>query len=114
MLWGDAKVMVRTQWPVGEEPLMLTLGAHYHFAPSGLFFPYSGWIAALSTLKKGSLAVSVIMMVVAGFFTLCAVLSVFLLQRVSGVGRADSKWEEAGNCFLPLPQDVLHHCSWVS
>ncbi|XP_045251717.1 secretory carrier-associated membrane protein 2 isoform X2 [Macaca fascicularis] len=47
----------------------------------------SGWIAALSTLKNGSLAVSVIMMVVAGFFTLCAVLSVFLLQRVHSLYR---------------------------
>lgn len=43
----------------------------------------SGWIAALSTLKQ-DLAVSIIMMVVAGFFTLCAVLSLFLLKRVSG------------------------------
>uniref|UniRef100_A0A8D0UXQ5 Secretory carrier-associated membrane protein n=1 Tax=Sus scrofa TaxID=9823 RepID=A0A8D0UXQ5_PIG len=43
----------------------------------------SGWIAALSTLKE-DLAVSIIMMVVAGFFTLCAVLSLFLLKRVSG------------------------------
>uniref|UniRef100_A0A4W2HGE6 Secretory carrier-associated membrane protein n=2 Tax=Bos TaxID=9903 RepID=A0A4W2HGE6_BOBOX len=42
----------------------------------------SGWIAALSTMKH-NLAVSVIMMVVAGFFTLCAVLSLFLLKRVS-------------------------------
>ncbi|XP_055133729.2 secretory carrier-associated membrane protein 2 isoform X3 [Hylobates moloch] len=47
----------------------------------------SGWIAALSTLEKQSLAISVIMMVVAGFFTLCAVLSVFLLQRVHSLYR---------------------------
>lgn len=45
---------------------------------------HSGWIAALSTLKQDHLAVSIIMMVVAGFFTLCAVLSLFLLKRVSG------------------------------
>lgn len=46
----------------------------------------SGWLAALSTVNKGPLAVTIIMMVVAGFFTLCAGLSLFLLQRVS---RAD-------------------------
>lgn len=42
----------------------------------------SGWLAALSTVKNGPLAVTIIMMVVAGFFTLCAGLSLFLLQRV--------------------------------
>lgn len=47
----------------------------------------SGWIAALSTLKQESLAVSIIMMVVAGFFTLCAVLSLFLLKRVHSLYR---------------------------
>ncbi|KAL1782607.1 secretory carrier-associated membrane protein 2 [Sigmodon hispidus] len=41
----------------------------------------SGWLAALSTLENGPLPVSIIMMVVAGFFTLCAGLSLFLLQR---------------------------------
>ncbi|XP_016066018.1 PREDICTED: secretory carrier-associated membrane protein 2 isoform X3 [Miniopterus natalensis] len=46
----------------------------------------SGWIAALSTLKQ-DLAVSIIMMVVAGFFTLCAVLSLFLLKRVHSLYR---------------------------
>ncbi|KAL2761278.1 secretory carrier-associated membrane protein 2 isoform 1, partial [Daubentonia madagascariensis] len=46
-----------------------------------------GWIAALSTLKQESLAVSIIMMVVAGFFTLCAVLSLFLLKRVHSLYR---------------------------
>ena len=54
----------------------------------------SGWIAALSTMKH-NLAVSVIMMVVAGFFTLCAVLSLFLLKRVSGGCRANCKPKEA-------------------
>lgn len=34
-------------------------------------------------MKNGPLAVTVIMMVVAVFFTLCAGLSLFLLQRVS-------------------------------
>ncbi|EQB78096.1 secretory carrier-associated membrane protein 2 [Camelus ferus] len=46
----------------------------------------SGWIAALSTLTQ-DLAVSIIMMVVAGFFTLCAVLSLFLLKRVHSLYR---------------------------
>ncbi|XP_019523530.1 PREDICTED: secretory carrier-associated membrane protein 2 isoform X2 [Hipposideros armiger] len=46
----------------------------------------SGWIAALSTLKK-DLAVSIIMMVAAGFFTLCTVLSLFLLKRVHSMYR---------------------------
>lgn len=43
----------------------------------------SGWIAALSELRE-KLAVGIIMMVVAGFFTLCAVLSLLLLKQVSG------------------------------
>ncbi|XP_008586775.1 PREDICTED: secretory carrier-associated membrane protein 2 isoform X1 [Galeopterus variegatus] len=47
----------------------------------------SGWIAALSTLGQESLAVSIIMMVVAAFFTLCAVLSLFLLKRVHSLYR---------------------------
>uniref|UniRef100_A0A8C8Z5T5 Secretory carrier-associated membrane protein n=1 Tax=Prolemur simus TaxID=1328070 RepID=A0A8C8Z5T5_PROSS len=47
----------------------------------------SGWIAALSAVKEDSLAVSIIMMVVAGFFTLCAVLSLFLLKRVHSLYR---------------------------
>lgn len=47
----------------------------------------SGWLAALSTVKNGPLAVTIIMMVVAGFFTLCAGLSLFLLQRVHALYR---------------------------
>ncbi|OBS72529.1 hypothetical protein A6R68_12901 [Neotoma lepida] len=47
-----------------------------------IYKAFSGWLAALSTLHDGPLAVSIIMMVVAGFFTLCAGLSLFLLQRV--------------------------------
>ncbi|XP_074153061.1 secretory carrier-associated membrane protein 2 [Sminthopsis crassicaudata] len=48
----------------------------------------SGWITAVSTVKADSpIAVSVIMMVVAGFFTLCAVLSLFLLKRVHSLYR---------------------------
>ncbi|XP_057579331.1 secretory carrier-associated membrane protein 2 isoform X3 [Hippopotamus amphibius kiboko] len=46
----------------------------------------SGWIAALSILQH-NLAVSIIMMVVAGFFTLCAVLSLILLKRVHSLYR---------------------------
>uniref|UniRef100_A0A8C6Z4A0 Secretory carrier-associated membrane protein n=1 Tax=Nothoprocta perdicaria TaxID=30464 RepID=A0A8C6Z4A0_NOTPE len=46
----------------------------------------SGWIAALSELRD-NLAVTVIMMVVAGFFTLCAVLSLFLLKQVHSLYR---------------------------
>ncbi|KFV02586.1 Secretory carrier-associated membrane protein 2, partial [Pterocles gutturalis] len=46
----------------------------------------SGWIAALSELH-GNLAVTVIMMVVAAFFTLCAVLSLLLLKQVHSLYR---------------------------
>ncbi|XP_030042416.1 secretory carrier-associated membrane protein 2 [Microcaecilia unicolor] len=46
----------------------------------------SGWIAALSIMKQ-SIAVSVIMMVVAGFFTLCSVLSLILLKKVHSLYR---------------------------
>ncbi|NXC76731.1 SCAM2 protein, partial [Anhinga anhinga] len=46
----------------------------------------SGWIAALSEVKE-NLAVAVIMMVVAGFFTLCAVLSLLLLKQVHSLYR---------------------------
>lgn len=52
---------------------------HAHPAP----LSRSGWIAALSELRE-KLAVGIIMMVVAGFFTLCAVLSLLLLKQVSG------------------------------
>ncbi|XP_036997570.2 secretory carrier-associated membrane protein 2 isoform X2 [Artibeus jamaicensis] len=51
-----------------------------------IYKAFSGWIAALSTLKQ-DLAVSIIMMVVAGFFTLCAVLALFLLKRVHSLYR---------------------------
>ncbi|NXO97516.1 SCAM2 protein, partial [Certhia brachydactyla] len=46
----------------------------------------SGWIAALSEVH-GNVAVVVIMMVVAAFFTLCAVLSLFLLKQVHSLYR---------------------------
>ncbi|XP_023418071.1 secretory carrier-associated membrane protein 2 isoform X3 [Cavia porcellus] len=60
----------------------------------------SGWIAALSTLKHESLAVSIIMMVVAGFFSLCAGLSLFLLQRVhSFYRRTGASFQQAQEEF---------------
>lgn len=42
----------------------------------------SGWIAAVSVVGNNP-AVGVIMMVVAAFFTVCAVMSVVLLKMVS-------------------------------
>lgn len=86
MLPRDARVVFSTQWPFGEEPLTGSSGAQSHCALPGLLRLCSGWIAALSTMKH-NLAVSVIMMVVAGFFTLCAVLSLFLLKRVHSLYR---------------------------
>ena len=102
VLQGDAWAVFSTQWPFGEEPLTGSSGAQSHYTPSGLFLPCSGWIAALSILKQ-DLAVSIIMMVVAGFFTLCAVLSLFLLKRVSGGCWASCKPKEAGTSLLPSP-----------
>lgn len=101
-LQGDAWAVFSTQWPFGEEPLTGSSGAQSHYTPYGLFLPCSGWIAALSILKQ-DLAVSIIMMVVAGFFTLCAVLSLFLLKRVSGGCWASCKPKEAGTSLLPSP-----------
>ncbi|NXB91074.1 SCAM2 protein, partial [Vidua chalybeata] len=46
----------------------------------------SGWIAALSQVH-GNVAVVAIMMVVAAFFTLCAVVSLFLLKQVHSLYR---------------------------
>uniref|UniRef100_UPI00398F0C77 secretory carrier-associated membrane protein 2 isoform X2 n=1 Tax=Pristiophorus japonicus TaxID=55135 RepID=UPI00398F0C77 len=46
----------------------------------------SGWIAAFSWTKT-NLAVAVVMMVVAVFFTVCAALSLFLMQRVHSIFR---------------------------
>ncbi|XP_043933121.1 secretory carrier-associated membrane protein 2 [Protopterus annectens] len=46
----------------------------------------SGWILALSMIKTNT-AVSVIMMVVAGFFTMNALLALFLLKRVHSLYR---------------------------
>uniref|UniRef100_H2ZUP7 Secretory carrier-associated membrane protein n=1 Tax=Latimeria chalumnae TaxID=7897 RepID=H2ZUP7_LATCH len=49
-----------------------------------LFF--SGWIAAWSVINT-NLAVAIIMMVVAAFFTICAVLSLLLLKKVHSMYR---------------------------
>ncbi|XP_020034345.1 secretory carrier-associated membrane protein 2 isoform X2 [Castor canadensis] len=60
----------------------------------------SGWLAALSALKEKPLAVSIIMVVVAGFFTLCAGLSLFLLQRVhSFYRRTGASFQQAQEEF---------------
>lgn len=64
------------------EVLLLGTSASQSYLTSGFSF-CSGWLAALSTMNTKPLAVTIIMMVVAGFFTLCAGLSLFLLQRVS-------------------------------
>lgn len=64
------------------EVLLLRTSASQSYLTSGFSF-CSGWLAALSTMNTKPLAVTIIMMVVAGFFTLCAGLSLFLLQRVS-------------------------------
>lgn len=82
MLQGDAQVVTKTQH-LGEVLLLGTFKSQFYLTPGFSF--RSGWLAALSTLQGGHLPVSIIMMVVAGFFTLCAGLSLFLLQRVSRV-----------------------------
>lgn len=46
-----------------------------------VFVVDSGWIASISMIGK-NLAVAVVMMVVAGFFTVNAVLAVILLKMV--------------------------------
>lgn len=101
MLQGDAWVVVSIQQPLGEDSLSGTSEAHSHSPRLASSSLCSGWIAAVSTLQPKHLALSIIMMVVAGFFTLCAVLSVFLLKRVSGGCWANSKPEEASASLLP-------------
>ncbi|XP_023670967.1 secretory carrier membrane protein 2, like [Paramormyrops kingsleyae] len=58
----------------------------------------SGWISSISMIKT-NLAVAVVMMVVAGFFTVCAVLSVILLQMVH------SKYRRTGASFQKAQQE---------
>ncbi|XP_064524573.1 secretory carrier-associated membrane protein 2 isoform X1 [Pseudopipra pipra] len=60
----------------------------------------SGWIAALSEVRR-NLAVAIIMMVVAAFFTLSAVLSLFLLKQVSGLEARRSGCSQDTLGFLP-------------
>ena len=120
MLPRNARVVFSTQWPFGEEPLTGSSGAQSHCALPGLLRLCSGWIAALSTMKH-NLAVSVIMMVVAGFFTLCAVLSLFLLKRVSEwwvLGQLQTQGSPSpwGRHLSPafFMGDVHHYSSCVS
>ncbi|XP_056269537.1 secretory carrier membrane protein 2, like [Pseudoliparis swirei] len=58
----------------------------------------SGWIAAISMIGT-NLAVAVVMMVVAGFFTVNAVLAVFLLKAVH------SKYRRTGASFTKAQQE---------
>lgn len=85
-------------------PLILCVGCSPgspHSPPS-----CSGWIAALSELH-GNLAVAIIMMVVAGFFTLCAVLSLFLLKQVSAARGEGEVWAES-----QIHQSAAPRVSW--
>ncbi|XP_049574152.1 secretory carrier membrane protein 2, like [Syngnathus scovelli] len=58
----------------------------------------SGWIASISMINK-NLAVAVVMMVVAGFFTVNAVLAVMLLKMVH------SKYRRTGASFSKAQQE---------
>ncbi|KAG7468284.1 hypothetical protein MATL_G00141390 [Megalops atlanticus] len=58
----------------------------------------SGWISSISMIGS-NLAVAVVMMVVAGFFTVCAVLSVILLKMVH------SKYRRTGASFQKAQQE---------
>lgn len=107
-------MVVSIQWALKEEPSLFwgPLGPTPNVPSLGSSSLCSGWIAALSTLKQ-DLAVSIIMMVAAGFFTLCAVLSLFLLKRVSGECWTNSKPEKEG-ISLPTPWGVHRFSSWAS
>ncbi|XP_036399703.1 secretory carrier-associated membrane protein 2-like [Megalops cyprinoides] len=58
----------------------------------------SGWISSISMIGS-NLAVAVVMMVVAGFFTVCAVLSIILLKMVH------SKYRRTGASFQKAQQE---------
>ncbi|XP_068171359.1 secretory carrier membrane protein 2, like [Antennarius striatus] len=58
----------------------------------------SGWISSISMIKQ-NLAVAVIMMVVAGFFTVNAVLAIILLKMVHG------KYRRTGASFTKAQQE---------
>ncbi|XP_061617121.1 secretory carrier membrane protein 2, like isoform X1 [Phyllopteryx taeniolatus] len=58
----------------------------------------SGWIASISMINT-NLAVAVVMMVVAGFFTVNAILAVFLLKMVH------SKYRRTGASFTKAQQE---------
>lgn len=58
----------------------------------------SGWIVSISMIGK-NLAVAVVMMVVAGFFTVNAVLGVILLKMVH------SKYRRTGASFTKAQQE---------
>ncbi|XP_070771505.1 secretory carrier membrane protein 2, like isoform X3 [Enoplosus armatus] len=61
----------------------------------------SGWITSISMIRS-NLAVAVVMMVVAGFFTVNAVLAVILLKMVH------SKYRRTGASFTKAQQEFSH------
>ncbi|XP_062289210.1 secretory carrier membrane protein 2, like [Scomber scombrus] len=61
----------------------------------------SGWIVSISVIGS-NLAVAVVMMVVAGFFTVNSVLAIFLLKMVH------SKYRRTGASFTKAQQEFSH------